>query len=436
MERKAFFRPADEFSMTPLSESEGEEIFTASQQKAMAAKARRQGSFTSSFVKEKPQPKAGRQLWADITTDDEDNFPVWTPAPKVQEEEVQKPAQSRALDKTSWSTAATDADLEEAMPDDLTPTADSQASFGSSEKPSFSSAAEEPDAQPLRMPTVTPQVAMQPRPVTMPMMSMMQPAPQVQPGMMLAMPAMPYMQLGMGMLPIAMAAAPRLPTQALLTTAVPNGPLSTSPKHEDKDEELVRPAPRMMAGLAGPPFGRSHRFHQKNTSMGVLENDARTFTKKHNKGRLSIVSENKVHFQGTVRYAVQFTDGELCSADGVGFILSSDLPCTKNIQKIVSVFANRTGRICVRVHEEVERCSQSVKCLEVGDWLEVAADLSQQTVSFTVWPQDNSAPSYATVSFKDILNRARGRVNGLPRNPCGYLAVVMKHVGVSVTFGS
>lgn len=38
-----------------------------------------------------------------------------------------------------------------------------------------------------------------------------------------------------------------------------------------------------------------------------------------------------------------------CSPGGwaeVGFILSSDLPCTKNIQKIVSVFANRTGRIC------------------------------------------------------------------------------------------
>ena len=30
----------------------------------------------------------------------------------------------------------------------------------------------------------------------------------------------------------------------------------------------------------------------------------------------------------------RFTDGELCSADGVGFILSSDLPCTKNIQTL------------------------------------------------------------------------------------------------------
>ena len=25
----------------------------------------------------------------------------------------------------------------------------------------------------------------------------------------------------------------------------------------------------------------------------------------------------------------------------------------------------------IRVHDEVERCSQRVKCLEIGDWLEV-----------------------------------------------------------------
>eukprot|EP00439_Symbiodinium_sp_Y106_P031354 s1940_g3.t1 len=180
-------------------------------------------------------------------------------------------------------------------------------------------------------------------------------------------------------------------------------------------------------------MGRSHRFHQKNTTMGVLSEDARTFTKRSNKGRLSIVCENKVHFHGTVRYAVQFTDGELCSADGVGFIISSDLPCTKNIQRIVSVFANRTGRICIRVHDEVERCPQRVKCLEVGDWLEVSTDLTQQTVSFTVWPKDGSEPSFATVSFKETLAQARARgVNGLPRSVC-YLAVVIKHLGVSVT---
>ena len=34
---------------------------------------------------------------------------------------------------------------------------------------------------------------------------------------------------------------------------------------------------------------------------------------------------------------------------------------TRNIQKIISIFANRTGRICIRVHDEVVRCSQRVK---------------------------------------------------------------------------
>lgn len=32
--------------------------------------------------------------------------------------------------------------------------------------------------------------------------------------------------------------------------------------------------------------------------------------------------------------------------------------------------------------------------LDVGDWLEVQADLVNQSVSFTVWPQDNSEPSF------------------------------------------
>ena len=161
--------------------------------------------------------------------------------------------------------------------------------------------------------------------------------------------------------------------------------------------------------------------------------------------------------------------------------------------------------------------------LDVGDWLEVNADLVDQSVSFTVWPRDNSIPSFApwlsyvlryvidcnshcllifdmflwsmstgihsagwmydkwqdssaritmitlllsiklkprrckgisgmpcwspkylalgrnseaTVSFKEVLENARGRVNGVPRNPCGFLAVVIKHVGVSVKLAS
>eukprot|EP00437_Effrenium_voratum_P001935 CAMPEP_0181423834 /NCGR_PEP_ID=MMETSP1110-20121109/14332_1 /TAXON_ID=174948 /ORGANISM="Symbiodinium sp., Strain CCMP421" /LENGTH=562 /DNA_ID=CAMNT_0023546971 /DNA_START=51 /DNA_END=1739 /DNA_ORIENTATION=- len=214
-----------------------------------------------------------------------------------------------------------------------------------------------------------------------------------------------------------------------------NRSASTTASEKDESEEKLAVVPVSSSGQ-GPIFGSQHHFHQKNVTMGVLSADARTFTKNANKGRLSIVCENRVHFKGVVRYAVQFTEGELCSADGVGFILSSDLPCTKNIQRIISVFANRTGRICVRVHEEVERCKQRVKCLELGDWLEVISDLDQQTVTFVVWPQDESPPTWATVSFGDVLDKARSRISSLPRSPCGYLAVVMKHMGVSVRLGS
>lgn len=211
-------------------------------------------------------------------------------------------------------------------------------------------------------------------------------------------------------------------------------PMAAPEVPELKIEEKKKKNDEVVLGR-GPVFGTQHRFHQKNTSMGVLSPDARSFTKCSNKGRLSIVCENRVHFSGVVRYAVQFTEGELCSADGVGFILSSDLPCTKNIQKIVSVFANRTGRICVRVHEDVKRCHQRVKCLELGDWLEVISDLEQQKVTFVVWAQDGSAPTSATISFGDVLEKARGRAN-VPRSACGYLAVVMKHLGVSVNLAS
>lgn len=180
----------------------------------------------------------------------------------------------------------------------------------------------------------------------------------------------------------------------------------------------------------GPCFGNLHRFHHSMASMGILSPDLRSFTKTQNKNRLSIVCEDRVHGHGVTRYAVQFTHGELSNADGVGFILSSDVPCTKNIQKIVSLFVNKTGRICVRTKQEVDRISARVKAIEVGDWLEVISDLEQLKLIFIVWPRDNSAPSSVTVGLRKLMENANQRW------PCGYLAVVMKHVGVSVALAS
>lgn len=462
MERPTFFRAADDLDlMAPLSDLSDDDLATPCAARSMALMAKKRG--LAQKQPEAPKPaRSGRQLWADITTDDEDNFPAWPPAPKAapvttapevkisetkgdellwdpiglgssesyltdllyHKTQTKTSGAGTVFDKWSWSTAATDSPdstLEDFQADDEDQTPQVEA-VQSVQMPVGRQPAQLPSFQLQIQPTQPLQQPMQPLPLqmqqphlqTQPMamvpVQMQQDIPQATtPGMLLAVPyPMPMdwqkkMSMGMGMLPMVMST-----TGHQATVAAPEG----------------------------PPMGTTHRFHQKNSNMGMLSSDARTFTKKYNKGRLSIVSENKVHFQGTVRYSLQFTEGELCSADGVGFILSSDLPCTRNIQKIISVFVNRTGRICIRVHDEVVRCSRRVKELDVGDWLEVSADLVNQSVSFTVWPQDKSQPSFATVSFKEVLENARGRVNGVPRNPCGFLAVVIKHVGVSVQLAS
>jgi len=206
---------------------------------------------------------------------------------------------------------------------------------------------------------------------------------------------------------------------------------------EDAAEEQRRWDVVLETGLTsslslggGPCFGKLHRFHRSMASMGVVSSDFRSFTKTQNKNRLSIACEDKIHERGVARYAVQFTSGELSNADGVGFILSGVLPCTRNIQSIVSLFVNRTGRICVRMKQDVERISARVKAIELGDWLEVIADLEQKMLTFVVWPQAGGEPSAVTVGLQKLVAKAAQRL------PCGHLAVVVKHVGVSVTLAS
>merc|ERR1719506_3560918 len=151
-------------------------------------------------------------------------------------------------------------------------------------------------------------------------------------------------------------------------------------------------------------------------------------------GRLSIVTEDRVHTHGVQRYLMQFTEGELSSADGLGFVFSSSLPCPKNIQRIVSIFVNRAGRICLRAHNEVKRFDVGVKRLELGDWISVVVDLEEQTATFTVWPKAGFRPSTACFAFGHILANINVR---LPRNRAikamGHFACVIKNEHTTVT---
>jgi hypothetical protein len=183
------------------------------------------------------------------------------------------------------------------------------------------------------------------------------------------------------------------------------------------------------------PFGCLHRFHPKAALTGLAA-DFRSFTKLQGKGRLSILSENEVRYNGIHRYMVRFTSGELSNADGVGIIFSNELPCPKNIQRITSVFVNRTGRICIRANADVERCDICVKSLELGDWLEVISNFDDQIITFSVWPRSGGPCSTATINFGYTFDLMRLTSTSIPRKPCGYLAAVVKHPGVTVILGS
>lgn len=195
-----------------------------------------------------------------------------------------------------------------------------------------------------------------------------------------------------------------------------------------------------------PPVGLLHRFHQETNEMGVISPDFRTFTKMGYEGRLTLVTEAAVHSNGVHRYLVQFSSGELSRADGVGFVFSSRLPCPKNIQRIISIFLNQRGRICMRIFADIVRAHAYVKHIELGDWVEMVVNLDKQVVTFKIWPRTPSGwpagagrpASIAEFPFGNRLNKlsqVRDTSRDISLNT-GHLACVVKNVGVTVMLAS
>lgn len=173
-----------------------------------------------------------------------------------------------------------------------------------------------------------------------------------------------------------------------------------------------------------------HGFLARGKTEAFSE-DCRSFTKRQKGRRLSLVSENQVHHRGTVRYMIAFTAGDLSRADGVGIIFSQGLPRSSDIQKIISVFLNRTGRICSRINQRVTRLASSLPQIEVGDILEVFNNLEMYTLTFTVWAKAGTE-SRATISYSEVAIAMGFEGKPVP----GHLAVVVKNPGVSVSLFS
>jgi hypothetical protein len=195
---------------------------------------------------------------------------------------------------------------------------------------------------------------------------------------------------------------------------------------------------------AAPPFGFKHSFHQETKDMGTVSSDFRQFTKVGYEGRLSVVSESRVHSGGIQRYLIQFSGGELSRADGLGFMFSPRLPCAKNIQRIVSLFLNQRGQICMRVFSEVTRASTFLRPLEIGDWIEMIIDLEKLHAIFQIWQigltgwPDGAPVSKAEFTFGDKLaDVVAGADKQKPvKLNVGHFACVVKNQHVTVTLGS
>jgi hypothetical protein len=229
---------------------------------------------------------------------------------------------------------------------------------------------------------------------------------------------------------VAAASARMFASASLQTSLQPLYGVTSIPQKSSANSKLL-PMPMR------PNMGCLHRFHNETEKMGVTDEDGKRFRKISFDGLLSLVTEDQIRTHGTHRYLVQFSEGQLSSADGVGFVFSSTLPCPKNIQRIVSIFVNRAGYICTRAFSKVKRSAISVKMLELGDWIELSVDLENKHARFTVWPADGGTPTSASVDYGYIFsNTEGGDLRKIHKCQDGYLACLIKSEGVMVTLGS
>eukprot|EP00927_Polykrikos_kofoidii_P025756 TRINITY_DN2307_c0_g1_i1.p1 TRINITY_DN2307_c0_g1~~TRINITY_DN2307_c0_g1_i1.p1 ORF type:complete len:595 (-),score=115.08 TRINITY_DN2307_c0_g1_i1:183-1862(-) len=221
---------------------------------------------------------------------------------------------------------------------------------------------------------------------------------------------------------------------------------SQSPTLPGRAPKAIIPAWQAMSSSPTPmPAGvlgdRLHRFHREAASFCTTSSDMRTFAKgSRYQGRLSTVTEAEVHRGGVHRYHVEITGGKISRADGIGFVFSPRLPCTKDIQKIVSVYLNHHGESGMRLYGETQTFRHRVPRLRVGDVVEMEIDLDARVVQFGVWrlgddveqtrPRPMSCPELAYGRIIDDFVRTTGRpVDGT----VGHLACVVKNVGASMS---
>merc|ERR1711862_805268 len=112
--------------------------------------------------------------------------------------------------------------------------------------------------------------------------------------------------------------------------------------------------------------------------------------------------------------------------------------------RIVSIFVNQRGRICLRVFAEIVRASTYIKAIEVGDWVELDIDLDHGVAVFRIWPRtltgwpetQGTPSSSAEFRFGSKLGKLNQAQQKQVKLSVGHLTRVVKDVGVSVMLAS
>lgn len=175
--------------------------------------------------------------------------------------------------------------------------------------------------------------------------------------------------------------------------------------------------------VARPP--PNLHWHPSSLASGDLSGSDRCFMKKHFDGRLSLITEHEIRWDGVHRYCVRFTGNELSMADGVGFALAKRLPCPRNIQKIHSTFVSKRGYLCSRSGESVMRRTMGLPGLETGKLIMVTVNVDEGWVQFEVENREGAM----TAAKIPLHQHARPGTRYH-----GAFCAVIKHEGVGIDF--
>ena len=187
------------------------------------------------------------------------------------------------------------------------------------------------------------------------------------------------------------------------------------------------------------------RWHDESATMGSITDGGKAFTKKEFDGRLSMLTESSLHKSGVYRYVVFVEEGPMSVADGFGFVFSNALPCKKNIQKIDSIFINKKGKICARIHNEMEMLNtNSIGTIDVGSIIEMVVDLDRLETGFSLYqPPRGLDAATLSVLVRDegtftnwMVGTASASIESVVKKTgkVGHFCAVLKNINTKLRF--